>query len=412
MTTLMRRLVGVMSLYVTSVCLRGSSLVLAVRPRWLRPRCGECGHRASGYDRGKPRRWRALSYGTVCVHLEYQPRRVDCRRCGGVRVEKVPWAAHGSWFTQPFEELVAFHAQVSDKTTVTKIMGISWETVGRIVERVVARLGDDNRLSTLRRIGIDEFSYRKRHRYITVVVDHDTKRVVWAAEGRGAKTLGEFFERLGPEGVQRLERATIDMAGGYKKALREHAPHVEVIFDRFHVQKLASAAVDEVRRSIVRELGGSPQAAQVKGTRFIVLKNHENLTRREKVRLTDLERDNHRLYRAYLLKEALGHALDYRQLKRAQDALKEWLGWASRSRLKPFMKLARTIRAHRTGILAYIKERLTNGVVEGINNRIRTIARRSFGFHSASALIAMVHLCAGKIPINPPLPAPVAPTQP
>ncbi|MFW6086906.1 MAG: transposase [Myxococcota bacterium] len=176
-----------------------------------------------------------------------------------MRIEEVPWARHGSWFTDRLEELVAYLVQVTDKTTVTRLMGISWEAVDGIVRRIVHDRLMPERLDGLQRIGIDEFSYRKRHRYITVVVDHDTQRVVWASEGRGADTLGRFFDALGEERVAQLKIVTMDMAGGYKKAVRERAPHVQVVFDRFHVQRLASDAVERVRRSLWR-VGGVPSA--------------------------------------------------------------------------------------------------------------------------------------------------------
>lgn len=409
-TTLLRKLLGVIALFVVGVRWDKGALVVQVRPRWLKPRCGECGRRAAGYDtKKKPRRWRALSYGETVVHLEYKPRRVDCGHCKGVRVERVPWAEHGSWFTRSFEELAAYHAQITDKTSVTKLLGISWEAVGNIVERVVARSQDQNRLSTLRRIGIDEFSYRKNHRYITTVVDHDTRRVVWATKGKGADALIEFFQRIGPEGVARLKLATIDMSGGYMKALRDHAPHVKVVFDRFHVQKLASDAVDEVRRSIWRNAKDTDAGRAVKGLRFVLLKSSKKLDRKGQQALATLQRTNGGLYRAYLLKEALAAALSYKQLKRATEALEEWLAWAARSKLRPFVKVAKTIRRYKQGVLAYVEERVTNGLVEGINNHLRMIARRAYGFHSASALIALLHLCAGGIKLDPPLPSPTQP---
>lgn len=407
LTTVMRRLVGVMSMFVMTVRWENGGLVLAVRPHWLRPRCGECGKRRPGYDRQPaPRRWRALSYGSVVVHLEYRLRRVTCAPCGGVRVEAVPWAVHGSWFTTAFEELVAYHAQVMDKTAVKRLLGVSWEAVGNIIERVVARNLDENRLRGVTRIGIDEFSYRKRHRYITVVVDHATKRVIWAAKGRGAETLGAFFDALGPDGVAALELVTLDMAGGYLKALRDRAPHVELVFDRFHVAQLASRAVDDVRRALWREVKGTAAGKALKGTRYALLKSPWNLSRADHEKLAAVQRHNEPLYRAYLLKESLAEALDHRRPSRARRALEEWLAWASRSQLAPFIKLARTIRLHKEGILAYVTHRMTNAVVEGINNKMRTVARRAYGFHPASALISMFFLCAGGIQLRPPLPSP------
>jgi transposase len=345
-----------------------------------------------------------LNFGRQRVELEYQPRRVSCRRCEAVRTEQAPWAAHGSNFTYDFEELTAYLAQTMDKTSVTKLMGIAWRTVGKIVERVVARRRDGDDLGNPRNIGIDEFSYRRFHRYMTVVVDHDRRRVIWCGKGRGSATLAAFFDELGPERCAAIEHATIDFSAGYRKGLRERLPGAEIIYDRFHVQQLASNALDEVRRDIVRSLDDPDAASAVKGTRWSLLKSPWDLSGTEKVRLADVERRNKPLFRAYLLKESLAKALSYRQPKRARQALEQWLAWASRSKLKPFVRIARTIRKYKEGILAYIRTRLTNGLVEGINNRLRVITRRAFGFHSFAPLAAMLHLCCGGIQLSPPLP--------
>ncbi len=404
-TTVLRRLLGVTKMFVEEVCFTvDGDLAVTVRPTWRLSRCGQCRRKAPRYDRRPVRRWRHLPWGRCSVDLLYEPWRVDCRTCG-VRVEQVPWAERASRFTHDFEELAAYLAQITDQTQVHRLLGISWQTVGALVERVVARRIDPDRLSDLRRIGIDEFSYRKRHRYLTIVVDHDQRRVVWTGEGKSSETLVPFFELLGEERCEKIETVTIDLSAAFIKAVREGLPKAETIFDRFHVQRLASAAVDEVRRSIVRKLAIEPeQAKAVKGTRFILLKNPWNLSRRQRSKLAELQDTNRCLYRAYLLKETLAKALDYRQKWRARKALDEWLSWASRSKLKPFVKVARTIRKHREGILAYIKSRLTNGLVEGLNAKIRMIARRAYGFHSYQALAAMIVLTCGGIKLDPPLP--------
>lgn len=389
---------------VREVILEEAALLVRVRPSWHRPRCGECGAPGPGYDRSPTRRWRSLNLGAVRVQLEYEPQRVSCDDCKRVVTERVPWAAHGSSFTYDFEELTAYLAQITDKTSVTEVMGINWRTVGNIVERVIDRHRDGDAFGAPVRIGVDEFSYRRFHNYLTVVVDHDRRRVIWVGEGRSAESLAKFFDRLGEERCAAIEQATIDFSGGYQKAIRERLPRAEVIFDRFHVQRLASDALDEVRRTLVRELSNAEDGAAVKGTRWALLRNPWDLTNRDKARLRDVERMYKPLYRAYLLKESLAQALDYRQPKRASDALDRWLSWAHRSRLKPFVRVARTIRQHRDGILAYIRMRLTNGLVEGLNNRLRMIARRAYGFHSWRPLAAMLFLCCGGITLSPPLP--------
>lgn len=379
-------------------------MFVQVRPRWRRPRCGGCGKRRAGYDeRPLCRRWRHVAVLTTRVYLEYALRRVDCPRCG-VRTEVVPWAEPGSFFTRAFEEFVAYLARVTDKTAASRIAGIAWASVGAIIERVVARKRDPTWLDGLRRIGIDEFSYRRGQHYLTLVVDHDERRVIWAGEGRGAATLTRFLDELGAERCARLELATIDMAAGYVKALRERVPHVQVVFDRFHVERLAHEAVDEVRREQQREHRGTPAATALKRTRFSLLRSPWNLSRSDEEKLAEIQRSNTRLYRGYLLKETLAAALEERSPRRAEESLREWLAWASRSKLRPFVRVARTIRRHFEGVLAYVHDRFTNGLTEGINNRLRMVARRAFGFHGPGPLIAMLFLCCGGIALHPPLP--------
>ena len=402
-TTLLRHLIGVPDLFVRSVDLEDRSLLVEVAPRWRRPRCGRCGHRARGYDQARERQWRHLGLGEIRLYLRYAPRRVECAACG-VKTEQVPWAESGSRFTRDFEEMVAYLTRVTDKTQVTRLLGISWRTVGEVVERVVARRQDPERLSGLRWIGVDEFSHRKGQRYITLVVDHEKRRVVWAAEGRDAATLRRFFEELGPEKAAEIEGITTDLAGWNLKAIEEHIPDAQVVFDRFHVQKLASDALEKVRREQLRGTRGTPEGKFIFRSRYALLKNYGDLTTPQKQKLSEIEKANRPLFRAYMLKETLAAALDYRQPKRAADALREWLAWASRSRLQPFVKAGRTIRKHFDGILAYIKGRMSNGLVEGINNRMRMVARRAFGFHGAGALIALLFLCCGGIQLDPRLP--------
>ncbi len=403
-TTVFRKLLGVTKLLVKNVDFAFDGLVVHVRPRWRLPRCSHCSKQAPGYDRKPARKWRHLALGRYSIWLSYAPQRVDCPRCG-VRVEQVPWATPQSRFTRDFEEMVAYLAQGTDKTKVAKLMGISWVTVGSIVERIVDARLDPERLEDLRRIGVDEFSYRKRHRYLTIVVDHDRGRVIWAGEGRSAEVLEGFFGGvLGIDRCFNIKEVTIDMAGGYIKAIENWLHQADIVFDRFHVQRLASDAVDEVRRSMVREIEDPEEAKAIKRSRFALLKNPWDLTTSQQMKLSEVQSRNKRLYRAYLLKETLADALNYLQPKRAERALRDWLAWASRSKLKPFVKVSRTIRQHFDGVVAYVRTRLTNGLVEGLNNKLRMIARRAFGFHSASALIAMLFLNSGGIQLDPPLP--------
>jgi transposase len=241
---------------------------------------------------------------------------------------------------------------------------------------------------------------------VTVVVDHLKKRVVWVGEGKGEKTLLKFFDELGPQRSQALTHVTLDMSAAYRAAVQARAPQAQKVFDRFHVQKLASEAVDTVRRQQVGLLGATPEGQTLKKSRWPLLKNPWNLAQRQGEKLSGVARTNKPLYRAYLLKESLAHGLDYRQRGRAERHLDDWARWASHSKLKPFVKLSRTVRTFKQGILAYVSTGLSNGLVEGLNNKIRLITRRAFGFHSAQALMAMIDLCCGGLSLAPPLPGP------
>jgi transposase len=412
-----RKLLGVEQLLVKNVAFaEDRGLVLDVAPRWRKPRCGKCGRKGCpGYDTPSrlnaegeyaqmPRWWRHLSLGRVCIWLRYTLRRVECPE-HGVVTEQVPWANHEVRFTAEFEELTAYLAQQMDKTAVCTLMGINWRTVGTIVARIVKARLDPKRLENLYVIGVDEISFRRHHEYVTVVVDHAKRRVVWTGEGKGADTLKRFFDEFREERSKRITDVTLDMSAAYIAAVRDRAPQATLTFDRFHVQKLANEALEEVRRAEVRGAFGEA-ASFIKKARWALLKNPWNLTRKQGQKLREIQQNNRPLYRAYLLKESLAKVLDYLQPARAATALNDWLRWARRCRLKPFVKLARTIAKHSKGILAYIKTRLTNGLTEGLNNVIRLITRRAFGFHSASALEAMIQLCCGGIVLNPPLPSP------
>jgi transposase len=401
-TTLLRAVLGLKHTRILGFRFTETALVVAVKPTKRSSFCSTCGGGAARYDH-RPRTWRHLDACGLEIELEYAIWRVACPRCG-VTTEMVPWADPVSGFTYAFEDLVAYLTQRADKTTVSRLMRIAWKTVGRIIERVVARLGDrrEERFADLRNIGIDELSYRRHHEYITIVTDHDSGRVVWAAPGKDAETALSFFRELGPDRSKKLETISIDMSKAYKAAVEQAAPHARVVFDRFHVQRLAHDALDKVRREQVRELAGTDEASAVKKTRFALQKNPWNLTQADHEKLAQVQSSNRPLYRAYLLKETLADILDRRQVNVARTKLIEWMAWAARSRLAPFRKAARTIKEHLEGILAYIATGLSNGRAEGMNGKVRTITRRAYGFHGPWSLIALIFLCCSAIVVPPP----------
>ncbi len=412
LTTFLRKVIGIQGMSVTGFVEDDGALVARVRPNWREPRCSGCGRRPTGQRVGgakvasQDRRWRHLDLAGIRFYLAYDPRWVYCPDCGR-SVEQVPWASDPTArFTNDFDERVAFLAQRSDKTSVQKLMRITWESVGRCIERVVRRLRPGEPLANLTAIGVDELSYRKHHHYVTLVTDHVERRIVWGKEGRSAETLAAFFEELGEEGRQKIRFVSMDLSAAYKKAVDDNVPHAEKVFDRFHVQALASKALDETRREewnrLRRECGkNSDEAKALKGLRWTLLRDGLTVDQAEQVRLSELQRDNTRLYRAYLMKEELGDILDGRQPNVARKLLEKWCSWAVRSRLPAFARTARTIREHMDGIVAYVRHRITNGLVEGLNNKARLATRQAYGFHSAASVLAMINLRCSGLDVRP-----------
>jgi len=397
---------GLARAVVEDVFLDQEAVVVCVRPRAREQgRCPVCRRRCPGYDWGDGRRrWRAMDVGTTFAYVEAEAPRVECRR-HGVIVAAVPWARHDSAFTTAFEDQCAWLAINTSARAVAALMRTTWRAVGTICRRVSdeARARRDL-LADLRRLGFDEISVRKGQSYLTVVVDHHTGRLVWAAPGRDRRTVEKFLDLLGDERCARVELVSCDMAEWITRPIAERCPNATVCLDPFHVIKLATDALDEIRREVwneARKAGETALAKDLKGARFALWKNPENLTPRQKLKLAHIQQINQRLYRAYLLKEQL------RQIYRVDTdeaiaILNAWLKWARRCRLQPFVKLARTIRDQCAGIEAAFRNGLSNARVEQINTQIRLITRRGFGYHSQQAVIALAMLTLGGL--CPPLP--------
>jgi transposase len=388
-------------------------LVISVRPKAKEAgRCPDCGRRCPGYDAGGGRRrWRALDCGSVETYLEANAPRVQCRE-HGVVVARVPWARHGTGFTYAFEDTVAWLATRTDKTTLATLMSVAWRTVCAIIERVVASAqASIDPLEGLVRIGIDEVSYRKGHRYITVVVDHDTGRLLWASVGRDEATLEKFFEKLGAARASNIIFVSADAATWIANVVARQCPRAILCLDPFHIVQWATRALDQVRRDVWNDLrtrGESTLARSLKHSRWALWKNPDDLTAHQRERLALIERENRPLYRAYLLKEQQREIVRLKG-RRAMDLLDHWLAWASRSRLEPFVQLARSVRNHRQGIDAALAFELSNARTESTNTKIRLLHRMAFGFHSAQPLISLALLKLGGL--CPMLPGRIQPTN-
>ena len=360
-----------------------------------RGRCGRCGELASFYDQGGgQRRWRHIDVGFATCELIADARRVDCG-VHGPTVVQVPWARHDSSFTRAFEDVAVHDAIVGNKQAVADRYQVSWRAVNNMCVRVATEaLGRVDLLEGLIAIAIDEVKYKKGQRYLTVVCDHFTGRVVWAAKGRSKATVGEFFDKLGPVRTQALGFVTADGADWIRNVVAERAPQAIVCLDTFHAVSWATDALDEVRRNEwnqLRRTGGAAAAKTLKGLRFVLLRNWENLTGKQRSVIRELDGVNRRLLRGWQLKEELREIFKM-PLKAARRAIDDWLAYASRSRLAPFVKLARTIRRYRESIEATIEWKLTNGLAESNNASIGRIRANARGFHDPHAFITMIML--------------------
>ncbi len=404
-TTAFKRLLRLPGAAIVDVSFSCEGVIVTVRLRRRRRVCvccGQTGQRLLIHDR-RVKRWRHLDLGSTRCVIECELRLLRCPDCRVVKAEPVPWARPGAHHTRDFEDVVAWLAQQMAKTPICALLRIGWDTVGRIVARVVADGLDDRRLAGLVAIGVDEISYRRGQRYLTSVVDHKTGAIVWCAAGRNAATLQAFFAELG-ERRHSIRAVSIDMSGGYEKAIRDAIPDAEIAFDPFHVVRLGQRAVDQVRRDEwnAHDRSHTKTGKWIKNTRWSLLKAPDKQSVRQLAVLGEVQQANKPMFRAFLLKEQLRLLYALEDPALAPAHLDAWLAWASRSRLAPFVRLARTIRRHRAGILAAIRLGLSNGRLEGLNSRIRLISHRSFGFHSPDPLIALVYLCCAGIAIDLP----------
>jgi transposase len=400
--TLFKRLLRLEGVRVVAVELEGGSghervLVDLERPARGRLRCPRCGFRTgASYDRSL-RTLRHLDLLRTPCFLRLEVRRLDCPSCGVV-AEELPFARAGSRFTRAFEDTCVWLVRDAPKTVVSR-----WATVGRMVERVVAEssASGEEWLTGLRRIGIDEVSYRKGRRYLLCVVCHDTGRIVWAAPGKSRAVLRAFFDQLGEDGCARLEAVSADMHGAWAEVIRARAPGAVICTDPFHVVRAAGEALETLRRQDWQRLRKEDpdRAVWLKGTRFVLRRRADTLTEGERTLVEELAVTNERVYRGWLLVDQLRAVYQADDAEQAALLLDEWLRAALASVLVPFVRVARTLAEHRDGIVNAIALGLSNARLEAMNSTVRLISHRSRGFRRLDSLLAMIRLVCGKVPV-------------
>ena len=404
----------------------GAINIIAHPDRKSQCRCGICQKKCPRYDKGRGmRRWRCLDIGSTPTYILSESYRVSCPD-HGVVTAYVPWARHKTGFCSNFEDTIAWLSVHSSRKAISELMRVEWHTVGEICDRVYKNLESQsqNRFDGLVNIGIDETSYKKGHKYMTVVVNHDTSSVIWCAIGYGKEVLKSFFKQLSDEQRKSIRCVSADGAQWIADCVSEYCPNAERCIDPFHVVSWATEALDQVRRQAWAEANtesksvkakrapGRPKKGEtadskrkavqdLKKTKYALLKNPENLTENQQAQLTFLTEANPRLYRAYLLKENLRLAL-----KAGPDEigslLIKWMNWAQRCRIPQFRELRIKIKKHFHAIIATANHCLSNARIEATNNKIKLVIRTACGFRNTDHLLSMVMLSCSDV--HPSLP--------
>jgi len=363
-----------------------------------RLRCAQCGRPGRRVHDVRPvRQWKDLSMRGVSLLLRYQPRRVECRDCG-VHVEAFPWAEPWARVTRALAGAVTVMARSQSWQETGRVYALNWKSVASIVRRAVDYGLAQRRQQPLHHLGIDEVSRKKGHQYLTVVYDLERRVLVWVGVDRTEATLQKFFTALGVRRCATVRIVCMDMWAAYANAVRQQLPNAQILFDRFHVVQHLNRALDEVRRSEMRRLSRR-ERVHFKRCRYILLKNPWNLSNSEKDRLSTLIRWNSPLIRAYYLKEAFQMFWDITEPRLAETHLLKWMSTAKRTRLTPFKVFVQLLAAHLDGILAWTNLRLSNGALEGMNNKIKLVSHRGFGFRNASNFITAIYHCCAKLPL-------------
>lgn len=412
-----------------------TSFIFDVRPyKKSENICPHCGRVCPRYDQGnyeEARCWRALDWGANKVYLRSKTHRVACPD-HGVVTAAVPWAFADSRFTKNFDLTVTWLASRLSKSDIAFYMDIDWKTVGRCIRRTLDHIepNQSDRLKGLVNIGVDETSFRKGHKYITVVVNHDTNSVVWVHESHGKEIFRQFFEELSQEDRLSIKTISGDGARWIDECMKEYTPNAIRCTDPFHVVSWAGAMLDDMRRlawnwhraesrksakeaknaeddaqsakHAQQSLNSAELAKAVKGALYALGKAPENLTERQSETLELIQAREPKLFKAYQLKEELRAILHLPSYEQVAVELKRWYFRATHSRLEPVKKLAYKIRRHEQGIINAVRYRFNNARIEATNNKIKLAIRRAFGFRNIDSLIAMVMLVCS--PIKIPLP--------
>jgi len=362
--------------------------------------CPECGKSCRHYDYREMREWRHLDTMQFETLLRCEVPRCRCPE-HGVKTLRVPWAEKGSRFTLLFEAFAIEVLQAcSSVKSAAELMGLNWHQVNELKRRAVARGLERREASQVKRMGIDEKSFRKGHRYVSLLTDLDRSRVLDVVEGRDRAACEKLFEGLSEEQREGVEAIAMDMWRAYINAAVEHLPQADIVHDRFHVSQHLNQAIDKVRKQEHRALMKEKDES-LKNSKYLWLTGFENLSDEMQVRFKELQSLGLKVGRAHSIKETFDNFWDYRYPGCARRFFTEWYGWARRSKLEPIKRVAKMIRDHFENIITYLKHRISNAATEGFNGVIQSIKANARGFRNfENYRIAILFQC-GKLDLKP-----------
>ena len=346
-------------------------------------------------DQLPERRWQHVSLWGREVKIVYSPCRVMCQ--GKLLVEDIPWSRGKIRISAALIAHIGILAELLPWKQVAELFHVHWDTVRNAVKQIVEYGLEHREIGDVIYFGIDEISRKKGQVYLTNVYDLKEKRLLWSGKGRDKTTINKFYNEVGHKLNASVTAICCDMWQPYIDNLKLYFPDAIIVFDKFHIVSHLNKAVDEVRREEARELKKT-EPDILKGTRYLWLKNPWNLTDKQKVKLSTLEKLNLKINRAYLLKENFQYVWEYKYPGWAKKFLKQWFWMATHSRLKPLRDFAWMVRRHEEGILNYFKVPISNGIVEGLNNKAKVISHRAYGFRTVSTYKLALYHCMGKLP--------------
>lgn len=359
--------------------------------------CPKCGKPNCSVHDTIERTWRHLNFFQFKTYIHCRVPRTECEDCG-VKQINVPWARKSSGFTLLMDALIVLMSQNMTVSSIAEMIDEHDTRIWRVIGFYVEQARSQENLSEVKSVGVDETSRAKGHKYVTVFIDLDKSKVIYACEGKNAATIESFKDDFEQHhgSCKNITNFCCDMSPAFISGIENNFPKASITFDKFHVMKLMNEAVDQVRRE------EQSNNLLLKNTRYIWLKNPENLTYNQKKTLKPLKDLRLKTMKAYSIKLALRDFWSYKYHKSAENYLKKWYFWATHSRLDPVIECAKTIKQHWTGITNYIKSKIDNGILEGTNSIIQAAKDSARGFRSTRNFITTIYLRTGNLKFNLP----------